>query len=77
MDPLTAQGMGHALRDAHVRDYQQLFNRVTLDLGSSKRVPTDERIRTFGGGTDPGLAARRYRDRVQTWEQTRHGAGPG
>src|SRR5580765_5172747 len=27
------------LRDAHVRDYQQLFNRITLDLGSSKRAP--------------------------------------
>ena len=25
--------------------------------GSSKPVPTDERIRTFGDGTDPGLAA--------------------
>ena len=45
------------LRDAHVRDYQQLFNRVTLDLGSSKRVPTDERVRGFGDGGDPGLAA--------------------
>jgi MazG family protein len=32
-------------------------------------------------GLDPELelraAARRYRDRVQTWEQTRNGAGPG
>ena len=46
-----------ALRAAHVRDYQQLFDRVTLDLGSSKRVPTDERVRGFGDGDDPGLAA--------------------
>jgi alpha-L-fucosidase 2 len=45
------------LRDTHVRDYQQLFNRVTLELGSSKRVPTDERVRAFGDGDDPGLAA--------------------
>ena len=45
------------LRAAHVRDYQQLFNRVTLDLGASKRVPTDERVRGFGEGDDPGLAA--------------------
>ena len=45
------------LRDAHVRDYQQLFNRITLDLGSSKRAPTDERVRGFGDGSDPGLAA--------------------
>jgi alpha-L-fucosidase 2 len=47
-----------ALRAAHVRDYQQLFDRVTLDLGPSKRVPTDERVRGFGDGDDdPGLAA--------------------
>jgi alpha-L-fucosidase 2 len=45
------------LRAAHVGDYQELFNRVTLDLGSSKRVPTDERVRGFGDGDDPGLAA--------------------
>jgi alpha-L-fucosidase 2 len=45
------------LRTAHVRDYQQLFNRVTLDLGRSKRVPTDERVRQFSDGGDPGLAA--------------------
>jgi alpha-L-fucosidase 2 len=45
------------LRAAHVRDYQQLFNRVTLELGSAKRVPTDERVRGFGNGDDPGLAA--------------------
>src|SRR3954454_8460460 len=45
------------LRAARIRDYQQLFNRVTLDLGASKRVPTDERVRAFGDGGDPGLAA--------------------
>jgi alpha-L-arabinofuranosidase len=45
------------LRATHVHDYQQLYNRVTLDLGSSKRVPTDERVRAFGDGDDPGLAA--------------------
>jgi len=45
------------LRVAHVRDYQQLFNRVTLDLGSSRSLPTDERVRAFGDGGDPGLAA--------------------
>ena len=46
-----------ALRAAHVRDYQQLFNRVTLDVGPSVAVPTDERVRGFVGGRDPGLAA--------------------
>jgi alpha-L-fucosidase 2 len=46
-----------ALRTSHIRDYQQLFGRVTLDLGSSKGEPTDERVRAFADGTDPGLAA--------------------
>ena len=45
------------LRAAHIRDYQLLFNRVTLELGSSKRLPTDDRVRGFGDGDDPGLAA--------------------
>ena len=56
LDPASHKSID-ILRAAHVGDYQQLFNRVTLDLGSSKPVPTDERIRTFGDGTDPGLAA--------------------
>ncbi len=46
-----------ALRTAHIRDYQHLFNRVTLDLGPSAVAPTDERVRGFAAGTDPGLAA--------------------
>ena len=46
-----------ALRAAHVRDYQQLFNRVTLHLGASVNAPTDERVRRFASGDDPGLAA--------------------
>jgi alpha-L-fucosidase 2 len=56
LDPASRKNVD-ALRAAHVRDYQQLFNRVTLDVGSSKRVPTDERVRGFGDGGDPGLAA--------------------
>ena len=56
LDPASSERVD-ALRAAHVRDYQQLFNRVTLDLGPSKRVPTDERVRAFGDGDDPGLAA--------------------
>jgi alpha-L-fucosidase 2 len=46
-----------ALRDAHVRDHQRLFARVSLDVGPSTPAPTDERVGAFGGGTDPGLAA--------------------
>ncbi len=55
-DPASRKSVD-TLRAAHVRDYQQLFNRLTLDLGSSKRVPTDERVRGFGNGDDPGLVA--------------------
>src|SRR5690349_1989190 len=46
-----------SLRAAHLRDYQPLFNRVTLDLGPSRATPTDERVRGFAAGGDPGLAA--------------------
>src|SRR5580765_120339 len=56
LDPASRQSI-ETLRAAHIRDYQQLFNRVTIDLGSSKRVPTDERVAAFGEGDDPGLAA--------------------
>ena len=52
LDPASRKSID-TLRAAHVDDYQQLFNRVTLDLGASKRVPTDERIQTFGDGDDP------------------------
>jgi alpha-L-fucosidase 2 len=44
----------------HLADYQSLFNRVRLDLGSSDaaRLPTDERLVAFAkGGDDPGLIA--------------------
>ncbi len=48
------------LRDAHVRDYRALFDRVRLRLGtpgSHSALPTDERIERFSGGGDPSLAA--------------------
>jgi alpha-L-fucosidase 2 len=54
--PASSQSVD-VLRAAHISDYQHLFNRVTLDLGPSKRVPTDERVAAFGDGDDPGLAA--------------------
>jgi len=56
LDPASRESVD-ALRAANIRDYQQLFNRVTLDVGPSKRAPTDERVRAFGDGGDPGLAA--------------------
>ena len=51
-----------ALRDAHLRDYRELFRRVELDLGrtDAMQLPTDERIRRFAEGDDPQLAALYY-----------------
>ena len=48
------------LRKAHVEDYQALFNRVSLDIGSTKASanPTDERLAKFKKGEDdPELVA--------------------
>ncbi|HVT71997.1 MAG TPA: glycoside hydrolase family 95 protein [Lacunisphaera sp.] len=44
---------------AHVAEHQRLFRRVQLDLGTSDAatLPTDERVRRFGAGGDPALAA--------------------
>jgi alpha-L-fucosidase 2 len=46
-----------SLREAHVSDYKRLFDRVSIDLGPSSPLPTDERIVNFSNGRDPGLAA--------------------
>jgi alpha-L-fucosidase 2 len=48
------------LKSAHLKDYQQLFNRVELDLGQSPQnqleLPTDQRLKTYkSGAADPGL----------------------
>ncbi len=47
------------LLSAHVKEHQQLFRRVTLDLGESAamQLPTNERIAKFAEGNDPQLAA--------------------
>jgi len=44
----------------HIQEYQGLFNRVSMDLGSSSSsaLPTDERLALVSEGkSDPGLAA--------------------
>jgi alpha-L-fucosidase 2 len=48
-----------AIRADHIAEHQRLFRRVTLDLGAAppSAAPTDERIRGFAEGADPGLAA--------------------
>ncbi len=48
-----------AIRQAHVAEHQRMFRRLSIDLGhgDGERLPTDERIRGFGDGNDPQLAA--------------------
>ena len=46
------------LRADHIQAHQQLFHRLSLDLGAeAPDLPTDERIARFAEGNDPGLAA--------------------
>jgi alpha-L-fucosidase 2 len=49
------------LQSRHVADYQSLFHRVALDLGSTSaetlHSPTDQRLKRFASGNDPQLAA--------------------
>ncbi len=47
------------LRAAHLKDFQALFRRVTIDLGQTEamKLPTDARIQRFAEGNDPQLAA--------------------
>lgn len=47
------------LQQRHVKDYQNLFYRVTIDLGASAEadLPTDERLYRYQSTTDPMLEA--------------------
>ncbi len=46
------------LRSEHVRDYQRLFHRVSLELGTASKLPTDERLRRVQRGEpDESLTA--------------------
>jgi alpha-L-fucosidase 2 len=47
------------IRAEHVRDYQGLFGRVSLDLGTGPNasLPLPDRLRRYRPGADPGLAA--------------------
>uniref|UniRef100_Q01VL7 Glycosyl hydrolase family 95 N-terminal domain-containing protein n=1 Tax=Solibacter usitatus (strain Ellin6076) TaxID=234267 RepID=Q01VL7_SOLUE len=56
----AAAAMDYAgMRAAHIADYQQLFRRVTLNLGSTPgEMPTDERLLRYRDGSpDPELEA--------------------
>ncbi len=61
MDAAAAKSYDR-LKDAHLRDHQSLFNRVSLDLGAvppeARSLPTDRRLKRYReGGSDPGLEA--------------------
>jgi alpha-L-fucosidase 2 len=58
LDRASGKGVD-ALRDAHIRDYRTLFDRVTFDIGTSAAtaIPTDQRVSGFAEGGDPALAA--------------------
>ena len=47
------------LLEAHIRDYQELFHRVKLDLGTNDtaKLPTDQRLKNAGANSDPALEA--------------------
>lgn len=55
---LPAGASYETLREAHIRDYRALFDRVELWLGPQKAMPTDRRLAALReGGEDPGLYA--------------------
>ncbi len=58
LDRLTGKSFDQ-LRAAHVADHQQLFRRVSLDLGPppTEDLPTDDRVLASKKQPDPALAA--------------------
>ncbi|NQU54622.1 MAG: glycoside hydrolase N-terminal domain-containing protein [Bacteroidetes bacterium] len=50
------------IKNSHISDYQELYNRVELDLGESEisKRPTDERLNTFKQDEDPSMVALLY-----------------
>jgi len=47
------------IKAAHIKEYQQYFNTFSIDLGATdnEKLPTNERIEKFAGGSDPSLVA--------------------
>jgi alpha-L-fucosidase 2 len=59
-DIAAAAGKAYAaLRQAHLADYQPLFQRVVLDLGATSKtnLPTGQRVKRAAEGDDPQLSA--------------------
>jgi alpha-L-fucosidase 2 len=66
------------LREAHIADYQSLFNRVELELGGSGDMPTDKRLeRVKQGVEDRQLIAQYFQfGRYLLIASSRHGDLP-
>ncbi len=46
------------LKENHIKNYQEKFNRVSVDLGEGDySIPTDERLKQFQTKDDPSMAA--------------------
>jgi alpha-L-fucosidase 2 len=64
---------------AHVIAYQQYFNRVRLDLGTTDAagLPTDERLKNFNSTSDPQLVTLYYQyGRYLLISSSQHGGQP-
>lgn len=76
----AAQKDFSTLKKAHISDYKAIFNRVKLDLYSSKSqmaMPTDERILNYKTKNDPHLAAMLFQyGRYLTISASREGGQP-
>jgi alpha-L-fucosidase 2 len=53
-----------SLRQAHVADFQKLFNRVTINLGTSDKaqLPTDERVKLARKSSNPSESTKKNPD---------------
>ena len=58
LEKAVAKGFDQ-IKQNHIRDYKELFNRVSLDLGQTDSVknPTDVRIDNFARANDPQLVS--------------------
>ena len=47
------------VKEAHVKEYQQYFNTLSIDIGKSlnEQLPTDQRIEKFATSNDPSFVA--------------------
>lgn len=58
LEGMAGEGGYDAIREAHVRDYREIFDKVELYLGEQIEQPTDVRLENLrAGGEDNGLFA--------------------